>query len=91
MAYELRSRSKASGDKESKVSSESQPSTQQEDATTEVMVPGVFQLRHLLAIIIMFRWLNSFLVQTFYVPDEYWQSLEVSHRMVYGYPFMMFL
>ncbi|TNN87471.1 GPI mannosyltransferase 3 [Liparis tanakae] len=30
--------------------------------------------------------INCFLVQTSFVPDEYWQSLEVSHRMVFEYP-----
>lgn len=35
----------------------------------------------------MFRLLNYFVVQTYYVPDEYWQSLEVAHHKVFGYPF----
>ncbi|KAA8595598.1 hypothetical protein FQN60_010889 [Etheostoma spectabile] len=35
---------------------------------------------------VAFRLINCFLVQTSFVPDEYWQSLEVSHRIVtYGY------
>uniref|UniRef100_A0A3B4Y1X7 Mannosyltransferase n=1 Tax=Seriola lalandi dorsalis TaxID=1841481 RepID=A0A3B4Y1X7_SERLL len=36
---------------------------------------------------VVFRLINCFLVQTSFVPDEYWQSLEVSHRMVFKYPF----
>lgn len=32
-----------------------------------------------------FRLLNCLLVQTSFVPDEYWQSLEISHRMVFNY------
>uniref|UniRef100_A0A3Q2FPT4 Mannosyltransferase n=1 Tax=Cyprinodon variegatus TaxID=28743 RepID=A0A3Q2FPT4_CYPVA len=40
--------------------------------------------------IVFFRLINCVLVQTSFVPDEYWQSLEVSHRMnlnskTYGY------
>lgn len=35
---------------------------------------------------VVFRLINCFLVQTSFVPDEYWQSLEVSHRMVFKYP-----
>lgn len=31
-----------------------------------------------------FRVLNALLIQTSYVPDEYWQSLEVAHQMVFG-------
>ncbi|PNI74746.1 PIGB isoform 6 [Pan troglodytes] len=43
---------------------------------------------YLLLFTIALRILNCFLVQTSFVPDEYWQSLEVSHHMVfnnYGY------
>lgn len=35
-----------------------------------------------------FRLINCFLVQTSFVPDEYWQSLEVSHRMVFSYGYL---
>ena len=35
----------------------------------------------------LFRLLNFCVVQTYYVADEYWQSLEVAHRQVFGYPF----
>lgn len=31
------------------------------------------------------RLLSVLLVQTFYVPDEYWQSLEIAHKLTYGY------
>ncbi|XP_062860533.1 GPI mannosyltransferase 3 [Trichomycterus rosablanca] len=34
---------------------------------------------------VIFRLVNCLLVQTSFVPDEYWQSLEVSHRMVFKY------
>ncbi|KAK4821366.1 hypothetical protein QYF61_018904, partial [Mycteria americana] len=40
----------------------------------------------LLALTVALRTLNCFLVQTSFVPDEYWQSLEVAHRMVFKYP-----
>lgn len=36
-------------------------------------------------IFIAVRLLSILLVQTWYVPDEYWQSLEVAHRMTFGY------
>eukprot|EP01080_Neovahlkampfia_damariscottae_P002847 gene2847-4690_t len=32
--------------------------------------------------------MNSFLVQTYFNPDEYWQSLEVAHRMSFGYGYL---
>lgn len=35
---------------------------------------------------VVFRLINCFLVQSSFVPDEYWQSLEVSHHMVFKYP-----
>ncbi|XP_043934886.1 GPI mannosyltransferase 3 [Protopterus annectens] len=34
------------------------------------------------------RVVNCFLVQTSFVPDEYWQSLEVAHRMVFNYGYL---
>ncbi|NXM33164.1 PIGB mannosyltransferase, partial [Oxyruncus cristatus] len=40
----------------------------------------------LLALAVALRALNCVLVQTSFVPDEYWQSLEVAHRMVFKYP-----
>lgn len=33
----------------------------------------------------LWRLTSVFLVQTAHVPDEYWQSLEVAHRMAFGY------
>lgn len=35
--------------------------------------------------IIAFRILNSLLVRSYFSPDEYWQSLEVAHKLVFGY------
>uniref|UniRef100_A0A672YEG5 Mannosyltransferase n=1 Tax=Sphaeramia orbicularis TaxID=375764 RepID=A0A672YEG5_9TELE len=46
---------------------------------------GVLGLRVAL-LTVAFRLINCFLVQTSFVPDEYWQSLEVSHHMVFKYP-----
>lgn len=37
---------------------------------------------------LVFRLINCFLVQTSFVPDEYWQSLEVSHHMVFNYGYL---
>lgn len=31
---------------------------------------------------------SIFLVQTFFVPDEYWQSLEVSHYLAFDYGYL---
>ncbi|CAG5855545.1 unnamed protein product [Menidia menidia] len=41
-----------------------------------------------LAFCVVFRLINCVLVQTSFVPDEYWQSLEVSHRMVFNYGYL---
>ena len=35
--------------------------------------------------LVAFRFVNALMIQTSYVPDEYWQSIEVAHRMVFGY------
>ena len=39
-----------------------------------------------LAALAAFRACSAALCQTAFVPDEYWQSLEVAHRIVFGYP-----
>ncbi|XP_075753401.1 GPI alpha-1,2-mannosyltransferase 3 [Pelodiscus sinensis] len=43
---------------------------------------------YLVLFTITLRVLNCFLVQTSFVPDEYWQSLEVAHHMVFNYGFL---
>lgn len=40
----------------------------------------------LFAVLVVFRVSSAVLSQTAFVPDEYWQSLEVAHHMVFGYP-----
>lgn len=34
---------------------------------------------------LVYRLFNCLLLSTSFVPDEYWQSLEVAHKMVFGY------
>lgn len=34
--------------------------------------------------LVALRILSVFVVQSWYVPDEYWQSLEVSHKLAFG-------
>ena len=36
--------------------------------------------------LVAFRVLNALLCYSAFVPDEYWQALEVAHKMVFGYP-----
>uniref|UniRef100_A0A4W5MBR1 Mannosyltransferase n=1 Tax=Hucho hucho TaxID=62062 RepID=A0A4W5MBR1_9TELE len=40
---------------------------------------------HVTVFTVAFRLINCFLVQTSFVPDEYWQSLEIAHLMVFEY------
>ncbi|XP_055571209.1 GPI mannosyltransferase 3 isoform X4 [Falco biarmicus] len=42
----------------------------------------------LLTLAVALRALNCAVVQTSFVPDEYWQSLEVAHRMVFNYGYL---
>lgn len=42
--------------------------------------------RAVLPLCLLVRFLNVLLCQTVFVPDEYWQSLEVAHRVAFGYP-----
>ena len=34
--------------------------------------------------LLTFRAINALMIQTSFVPDEYWQSLEVAHNMAFG-------
>ncbi|XP_028926574.1 GPI mannosyltransferase 3 [Ornithorhynchus anatinus] len=43
---------------------------------------------YLVLFTISLRVINCFLVQTSFVPDEYWQSLEVAHHMVFNYGYL---
>ena len=43
--------------------------------------------KRLLQISITVRLVSVFFVQTYFVPDEYWQSLEIAHLKVFGYGF----
>lgn len=42
-------------------------------------------LNKILLFFVALRIASVFLVKTWYVPDEYWQSLEVAHRLAFGY------
>lgn len=41
-----------------------------------------------LSCLIIWRLISVFVVQTAHVPDEYWQSLEVAHRLAFGYGYL---
>ncbi|KAK0164726.1 hypothetical protein PV328_003315 [Microctonus aethiopoides] len=43
------------------------------------------RIRTTLKFFIIWRIISICVVQTYYVPDEYWQSLEIAHQMVFGY------
>lgn len=40
--------------------------------------------RRIFLFCLAFRVVNALLIQTYFNPDEHWQSLEVSHRTVFG-------
>ncbi|XP_077276775.1 phosphatidylinositol glycan anchor biosynthesis class B [Temnothorax americanus] len=42
----------------------------------------------LLSFLILWRLINVILIKTVHVPDEYWQSLEVAHRLAFGYGYL---
>ncbi|CAI9742989.1 GPI mannosyltransferase 3-like [Octopus vulgaris] len=41
--------------------------------------------RNIFMALVAFRVVNALLIQTQYVPDEYWQSLEIAHSTAFGY------
>ena len=57
----------------------------------EILGPNIIKKimsseKTLLLALISLRVINSLFIQTHFVPDEFWQSSEVAHRMVFGYP-----
>ena len=67
-----------------------------EDMQEEFMTEGPPILKKILSSeksmfwgLVAFRATNALIIQTSFVPDEYWQTLEVAHRMVFGYPFLL--
>lgn len=42
----------------------------------------------LLLFLVVFRIFNACLIQTWFVPDEFWQGPEVAHRLVFGYGYL---
>lgn len=40
------------------------------------------------SILLLWRLVSVFIVQTAHVPDEYWQSLEVAHYLAFGYGYL---
>ncbi|XP_045504981.1 GPI mannosyltransferase 3 [Colias croceus] len=51
------------------------------------LAKGLRPLQVFLMILIV-RVASIFLVQTWFVPDEYWQTLEVAHKHVFGYGYL---
>lgn len=43
------------------------------------------QLPHIWLLALSVRLLNALISRTFFQPDEYWQSLEVAHRLAFEY------
>ena len=42
------------------------------------------QTRQVVALALSVRLLQALVVRTAFAPDEYWQSIEVAHRLVFG-------
>jgi len=64
---------------------------EEDDVGGEMSVPGpkiwrvlMSSERALFISLLVFRALNALVIQTSYVPDEYWQSIEVAHNMAFG-------
>jgi phosphatidylinositol glycan class B len=42
----------------------------------------------ILASLVVYRAINACLIKTYFSPDEYWQALEVGHRIAFGYGYL---
>ena len=47
-----------------------------------------FKARKLFLFFLLFRIINALFVNSFFDPDEYWQSMEVAHNFVFGYGYL---
>lgn len=68
---------------------DSAPDIDENDATEQIAVQQQsvsthFSFQQVFSWAIVFRIVDAFLVGAYFNPDEYWQSLEVAHRMVFG-------
>ena len=59
--------------------------TQKTSRTEENKDPATYDLKNLFAASVTLRVASVFIVQTYFVPDEYWQSLEIAHDQAFGY------
>lgn len=60
-----------------------------EEKTDHIEVQSLRLQKTLIFTVVAVRFLNTFFPVTSFVPDEYWQALEVAHRLVFGYPFVV--
>jgi len=49
---------------------------------------GDVPLASIFLVVLAVRVLNALATRTFFQPDEFWQSLEVAHRSVFGYGYL---
>ena len=69
-------------------------SSNEDDESDEVSAAAIeckdvicgWRWSHLVGALVVFRTVNALVCYTAFVPDEYWQALEVAHNMVFGYP-----
>jgi phosphatidylinositol glycan class B len=54
------------------------------DLAKETKTPNELNLKKCYFCFLIFRCVSILLSRTWFVPDEYWQSQEVAHRMVFG-------
>lgn len=47
-----------------------------------------WSLKYVAAAVFLIRMLNAFTTQTFFQPDEFYQSLEPAHKLVFGYGYL---
>ncbi|CAJ0641986.1 13558_t:CDS:2 [Entrophospora sp. SA101] len=41
--------------------------------------------------LLIFRIINALTIKTYFNPDEYWQSVEIAHYIVFEYPFLLLI
>ncbi|KAL1916428.1 uncharacterized protein VTP21DRAFT_5619 [Calcarisporiella thermophila] len=66
----------------------SSPTSSSSSQASQFVAPPFFLSYRLPLLLIVFRVANALVIRTQSVPDEYWQSLEVAHWVVFGYGYL---
>lgn len=89
LGFRTRSSSAAAADEQQDISDDNEFDAFAEHQRSFIAGPRMIRMimssqKSMFWSLVALRLLNALMIQTSYVPDEYWQSIEVAHRMAFG-------